>query len=318
MKLPENPVIAFIGTGVMGSSMAGHLLDAGHSLVVFNRTRSRAESLISRGARWAASAGEAAVQADLVITMVGYPSDVEEVYLAPGGVIERARDGALLVDMTTSSPELAQRVAAAAEARGLRALDAPVSGGDIGARNATLTIMVGGDAAAFSAMEPFLRVLGASVVLQGGPGAGQHAKMANQVAIAGSMLATAESLAYAQHAGLDPKRVLESITAGSAASWSLANLAPRILDGDFAPGFYVKHFIKDMRIALESAGEMDLALPGLATAKSLYELLASGGGQDLGTQALWLLYADDAARERAGVDVDVRSVGAVSGRTPGA
>ena len=186
-------------------------------------------------------------------------------------------------------------------ARGLRALDAPVSGGDIGAKNAKLTIMVGGDAADFAAAEPILSVMGANVVLQGGPGAGQHTKMANQVAIAGCMLATVESLAYAAAAGLNPRTVLESIGAGSAASWSLVNLAPRILDGNFAPGFFVKHFVKDMRIALDSATEMGLDLPGLATAKRLYELLESSGGQNLGTQALWLLYADDAAREAAGV-----------------
>jgi 3-hydroxyisobutyrate dehydrogenase len=291
----------------MGSSMAGHLLDAGYPLVVFNRTRSRAEPLLARGAQWADSAGEAASRADVVITIVGYPADVEDVYLAPGGVVESARDGAVLADMTTSSPVLAATIAAAASARGLTALDAPVSGGDVGARNATLTIMVGGDEVSFERVRPLFEVMGANVVLQGGPGAGQHTKMANQVAIAGSMLATVESLAYAERAGLDPRRVLDSIGAGSAASWSLNNLAPRILDGDFAPGFYIKHFVKDMRIAMDSASEMGLDLPGLATAKRLYEHLERSGGADLGTQALWLLYADDAARERAGVDPSART-----------
>ncbi|NTU72501.1 MAG: NAD(P)-dependent oxidoreductase [Coriobacteriia bacterium] len=304
MLAPTDTTIAFIGTGVMGLSMAGHLMDAGYHLVVFNRTAERTASLVARGAVPAASPGDAAAQADVVITMVGYPSDVEEVYLSPEGVIEAARDGALLIDMTTSSPALAVRVAEAAAARGLAALDAPVSGGDIGARNATLTIMVGGDEAAFARVEPLLRVMGANVVLQGGPGSGQHTKMANQVAIAGSMLATVESLAYAKAAGLDPARVLESIGAGSAASWSLANLAPRILGGDFAPGFFVKHFVKDMRIALSSAEELGIELPGLATAKRLYELLEAEGGADLGTQALWLLYTDAATRERAGVAAD--------------
>jgi 3-hydroxyisobutyrate dehydrogenase len=293
--------IAFVGTGVMGGPMVGHLLDAGHEVVVFNRTKSRADGLVARGARWAGSPGEAAAQADVAITMVGYPADVEDVYLAPGGIVERAREGTVLVDMTTSSPALAKRVAEAAAARGLAALDAPVSGGDIGAKNATLTIMVGGDAEAFARVEPLLHVLGRSVILQGGPGAGQHTKMANQVAIAGSMLATVESLAYAEAVGLDPHRVLDSIGAGSAASWALANLAPRILDGNFGPGFYVKHFVKDLKIALASAEEAGVELPGCALAKRLYELLESHGGADLGTQALWLLYTDSATREAAGV-----------------
>lgn len=301
MLSPETTTIAFVGTGVMGAPMAGHLMDAGYRVVVFNRTPSRAEALIERGATWAETPGVAAAAADVVITMVGYPADVEAVYLAADGIVASAKPGTLLIDMTTSSPLLAEKVAAAAAARGLRSLDAPVSGGDIGAKNATLTIMVGGDAADFSAAEALLRVMGSNVVLQGGPGAGQHTKMANQVAIAGCMLATVESLAYAQHAGLDPRTVLESIGAGSAASWSLANLAPRILDGNFAPGFFVKHFVKDMRIAMSSAEEMGLDLPGLACAKRLYELLESSGGENLGTQALWLLYADDVAREAAGV-----------------
>jgi 3-hydroxyisobutyrate dehydrogenase len=307
------PVVAFIGTGVMGASMAGHLVDAGYPLVVFNRTRSRADALVARGARWADSPGEAAAQADVVVTMVGYPADVEEIYLAPGGIVERAREGALLVDMTTSSPALAVRVSAAAAARGVSAIDAPVSGGDVGARNATLTIMVGGGEAAFLRAEPLLRAMGANVVLQGGPGAGQHTKMANQVAIAGSMLATIESLAYARATGLDPRRVLESIGAGSAASWSLANLAPRVLDGDFAPGFFVKHFVKDLRIALASAEEAGMDLPGCALAKRLYELLEASGGANLGTQALWLLYADEAARVRAGVDASASALAASTG-----
>ena len=307
MTPPQTTPIAFIGTGVMGSSMAGHLMDAGYPVTVFNRTKSHADALLARGAEWAESAGEAASRADVVISMVGYPADVEDVYLAPGGIVERARDGAVLVDMTTSSPALAVRVAERAAARGLAALDAPVSGGDIGAKNATLTIMAGGDEGAFAQVEPVLHVMGTNVVLQGGPGAGQHTKMANQVAIAGSMLATVESLAYAQAAGLDPRRVLDSIGAGSAASWSLANLAPRILDGNFGPGFYVKHFVKDMRIAIAEAEKAGIALPGLATAKRLYELLESSGGADLGTQALWLLYADDAARTRAGVGTAARA-----------
>jgi len=308
MAVAQETKIAFIGTGVMGVSMVGHLMDAGYPVVVFNRTKARAEALLARGAEWADTVAQAASSADIVISMVGYPTDVEEIYLAPGGIVESAREGAVLIDMTTSSPALAVRIAAAALDRGIEALDAPVSGGDVGAKNATLTIMVGGEHQTFLQVKPVLRVMGTNVVLQGGPGAGQHTKMANQVAIAGSMLATVESLAYAEAAGLDPRRVLESIGAGSAASWSLANLAPRILDENFAPGFYVKHFIKDMRIALAEAESLQIELPGLTTAKRLYDLLEIAGGSDLGTQALWLLYADDAARARAGVDPDVRAV----------
>jgi 3-hydroxyisobutyrate dehydrogenase len=302
MLEPTETTIAFIGTGVMGLSMAGHLMDAGFPLVVHNRTAEKTASLVERGAVFAATPGEAASQADIVITMVGYPADVEQIYLSRGGIIERARDGAVLIDMTTSSPALAARVSRKAAERGISAIDAPVSGGDIGAKNATLTIMVGGEAAAFEQVESVLHVMGTSVILQGGPGCGQHTKMANQIAIAGSMLATVESIAYAQHAGLDARRVLESIGAGSAASWSMANLAPRILDDNFAPGFYVKHFVKDMAIAIEAADRMGLELPGLSTAKRLYTHLERNGGGDLGTQALWLLYADDAARVRANVN----------------
>jgi 3-hydroxyisobutyrate dehydrogenase len=276
-------------------------------MVVYNRTKERAEPLLARGARWASSAGEAASVADVVVSIVGYPTDVEAIYLGAGGIVERARPGALLIDMTTSSPALAARIEREAVSHGLRALDAPVSGGDVGARNATLTIMVGGSDDAFAAAEPVLSVLGRSVTHQGGPGAGQHAKMANQVAIAGSMLALVEMLAYADAVGLDRARVFESVRAGSAASWSLENLGPRILAEDYAPGFYVKHFVKDLRIAIESAEEAGAALPGLALAKRLYERLEQAGGAELGTQALWLLYAGEAAREAAGVEVKADS-----------
>jgi len=293
----------------MGRSMAGHLLDAGYPVTVYNRTREKAEPLLARGAVWAESPGDAAANADVVVSIVGYPADVEDVYLGRGGVVERAREGALLLDMTTSSPSLAVRIAEKAAERGLAALDAPVSGGDIGARNATLTIMVGGDERAFAEAEPLLGVLGKSVIRQGGPGAGQHAKMANQVAIAGSMLAMVEMLAYAGSVGLDPATVLRSVAAGSAASWSLENLAPRVLRRDFAPGFYVKHFVKDLRIALEAAEAAGATLPGLDLAKRLYEHLAAAGGEELGTQALWLLYADSGAREENGVRAEAATAG---------
>lgn len=284
------PTVAFIGTGVMGHSMAGHLLEAGYPLVVFNRTRERAAGLVSRGARWASSAGEAASLADITITIVGYPADVEAVYLGPGGIVERAREGSVVIDMTTSTPTLAVRIAAAAASRGVSALDAPVSGGDVGAREARLTIMVGGDDAAYDHVLPIFQALGKTVTHMGGPGLGQHTKMANQIAIAGTMLSVVEALAYAKATGLDAERVLGAISAGSAGSWSMSNYGPRILAGDMAAGFFVKHFIKDLRIAVAEAEAVGLELPGLDLARRLYERLAEEGGQDLGTQALWRLY----------------------------
>jgi len=284
------PTVGFIGTGVMGASMAGHLLDAGYPLVVHNRTRSRAEALLARGAEWADSAGDVAAIADIVITIVGYPSDVEAVYLGDGGIVERAREGSLLIDMTTSTPSLAARIAHAAAARGIQSLDAPVSGGDIGAREARLTIMVGGDADAFTRAEPLFSAMGRTWTLAGGPGAGQHTKMANQIAIAGAMLGAMEAFAYAKAAGLDLETTLGAISAGAAGSFSMSTYIPRVIGGDMAPGFYVKHFIKDLRIALDEAAALGLDLPGLALATQLYERLADKGGAELGTQALWMLY----------------------------
>jgi len=282
--------IAFIGTGVMGRSMAGHLLKAGHTLHVFNRTKARAQALLDGGAHWHDSAGAAAAPADFVFTIVGFPADVEECYFGQDGVLARAKPGAVLVDMTTSSPLLAQRIAAAAKARGLAALDAPVSGGDVGAREARLVIMAGGDAAAFERTKPLFELMGKNIARHGDAGAGQHCKMANQIAIASGMMAWCEALTYARRAGLDPARVIESIGGGAAASWSLNNLAPRALKGDFAPGFYVKHFLKDMRIALESAEAMKLDLPGLRQAKKLYDEVAARGWDENGTQVLLRLY----------------------------
>lgn len=283
--------IAFIGTGVMGRSMAGHLLGAGHTLHVHNRTRTKAQSLLDAGAHWHATPGQAAAEADFVITIVGYPSDVEEIYFGAAGVLAHARDGAVLIDMTTSSPKLAQRIASAALERGLAALDAPVSGGDVGAREARLVIMAGGEAAAFARARPLFEVMGKNIALHGRAGAGQHCKLANQISIASIMMSWCEALTYAQKAGLDPARVIESIGAGAAASWSLVNLAPRALRGDFAPGFYVKHFLKDMRIALDSAAELQLDLPGLAQARKLYDEVSRRGWDDCGTQVLFRLYA---------------------------
>lgn len=284
--------IAFIGTGVMGRSMAGHLLQAGHTLHVHNRTQAKAQALLDAGATWHDTPGRAAAQADFVITIVGFPQDVEETYLGAGGVIAQARPGAVLVDMTTSSPALAQRIAAIAAAKGLSALDAPVTGGDVGAREARLSIMVGGDEAAFGRARPLFERMGKIIVFHGGPGAGQLCKLANQIGIASVMMSWCEALAFGQRAGLDPARVLESIGGGAAGSTGMTVLAPRALKGDFAPGFYVKHFLKDLRLALEAAEGMKLDLPGTKQAKALYDRVAARGWEDSGTQALFRLYAE--------------------------
>lgn len=279
-------IIGFVGTGVMGKSMAGHFLKAGYQVLVYTRSKEKAEELLAQGAAWKDTVAALAREADVVITMVGYPHDVEEVYLGEAGIIANAKPGSYLIDMTTSKPTLAQKLYEEAKKRGLYSLDAPVSGGDIGARDARLTIMVGGDEDAFAEMEPLLKIMGTNVILQGGPGAGQHTKMCNQITIASNMIGVCEAIAYAKRAGLDPVRVLDSIGTGAAASWSLSNLAPRMIAGNFAPGFYVKHMIKDMAIALESAKEMGLLTPGLELSKSLYEELAADGEENSGTQAL--------------------------------
>lgn len=284
---PENTTVALIGTGVMGKGMAKNLMKNGYRLLVYSRTRAKAEELIEAGAEWRNSPGEAAKDADAVITMVGYPHDVEEVYLGEGGIIASAKKGAYLIDMTTSSPKLAQRIYNEAKKAGLYALDAPVSGGDIGAREGRLSIMVGGDKEVFEAALPLFEAMGTNIVLQGGPGAGQHTKMCNQIAIASNMIGVCEALIYAKKSGLDPKNVLKSIETGAAGSWSLSNLAPRIINGDFEPGFYVKHFVKDMGIALESAREMGLDLPGLKLASELYQKMVDNGFGDKGTQVLY-------------------------------
>ena len=287
----SKPTIAFIGTGVMGQSMAGHILDAGYPLIVHNRSRTKAEDLIARGAKWAENSGEAAAAAGIVCTIVGFPNDVEEIYFGNSGILANTAAGTVLIDMTTSRPDLAIRIAEAAAAREALALDAPVSGGDVGARNGTLSIMVGGPREAYDQVSPIFELMGSNIVFQGGPGAGQHTKMCNQIAIAPGMLGVCEALAYAKRSGLDQETVLESIAAGAAGSWSLSNLAPRIIAGNLDPGFYVKHFIKDLSIALSSAESMGLDLPGLALAKSMYERLAAAGGEDLGTQGLYRLYS---------------------------
>jgi 3-hydroxyisobutyrate dehydrogenase len=283
---PAHTTVGWIGTGVMGASMCGHLLAAGVRVRVHSRTRARAEALLDAGAVWADSPAGAARGADVVFTMVGFPADVREVILGPEGVLGTAAEGAVLVDTTTSRPSLAVEIAQEAARCGVQSLDAPVSGGDVGARNAALSIMVGGEAGAVERVRPLLELMGTTIVHQGPAGAGQHTKMVNQTLIATGMIGVCEALLYTHRAGLDPETVLASVGGGAAGSWSLSNYAPRMLSGDWAPGFMVDHFLKDMEIALGEARRMDLALPGLSLAHELYlALRAQGGGAD-GTQSL--------------------------------
>ena len=278
--------IGWIGTGVMGSSMCGHLLAHGYRVTVSTRTRDKASALLEAGAAWADSPSEVASMSDVVFTMVGYPSDVREVILGPDGALRTAAPGSILVDMSTSEPSLAVEIAERAQTVGVHSLDAPVSGGDVGARNAALSIMVGGPPEVFDATRPAFEVMGSTIVLQGGHGAGQHTKMMNQILIANNMVGVCEALLYAYRANLDLESVLASVSGGAAGSWSLSNLAPRMIANNMAPGFYVNHFVKDMGIALAEAGRLAIALPGLALAHQLYVALqAQGGGSD-GTQSL--------------------------------
>lgn len=288
--MQSNKVIGFIGLGVMGKSMAAHLLKAGFEVFVYTRTKDKSSELLSQGAKWAAAPKEIAQKANVIISMVGYPSDVEEIYLGENGLIENGKQGTYLIDMTTSTPTLAVKIAEEAKKRGMESLDAPVSGGDIGARDAKLTIMVGGSSEAFEAVRPIFDILGSNVVHQGPAGSGHHTKMCNQIAIASNMIGVTEAISYAKRAGLDPDRVLRSISSGSAGSWSLSNLVPRMVEGDFEPGFYIKHFIKDMKIALDEAERMGMDAPGLSLSKSLYEGLAEAGEENSGTQALYKHY----------------------------
>jgi 3-hydroxyisobutyrate dehydrogenase len=275
----------------MGASMCGHLLSAGFSATVYNRSRQKAEGLLSRGAAWADTPKQVAEASDVVFSIVGFPSDVEQVYLGGDGVLAGCKPGNIVVDMTTSRPALAVEIAEAAAARGVASLDAPVSGGDIGAREARLSIMVGGDAEAFEALQPCWQTMGKTIVHQGGPGAGQNTKMVNQTLIASGMIGVCEALLYAHKAGLDLETVLASVSPGAAGSWSLSNLAPRIIANNFDPGFFVEHFIKDMGIALEEAKRMELSLPGLALAHQLYLSVAALGHGRCGTHALEIALA---------------------------
>ena len=299
---PGTTRVGWIGTGVMGLSMCGHVLDAGYDVTVHNRTRDRAQPLLERGATWADTPGAVAAASDVVCSIVGYPGDVREVLLGDDGALGGAAAGSVLVDLTTSEPSLAVEIAAAAAARGDASVDAPVSGGDVGARNATLSIMVGGDEEAVERVRPLFETFGKTIVRQGGPGAGQHTKMVNQTLIAGAMIGVCEALLYAYRAGLDLETVLSSVEPGAAGSWSLTNYAPRMLKGDFEPGFVVEHFVKDMGIALAEARRMNLSLPGLALVQQLYVVLMAQGQGRKGTQSLILALAS-----LANVDWSARS-----------
>jgi 3-hydroxyisobutyrate dehydrogenase len=280
--------IGWIGTGVMGRSMCRHLIDKGFAMTVYNRSRDKAESLIDKGAKWVSSPSEVAKASDVVFTMLGFPKDVEEVYMGKEGIFSGVNKGSFIVDMTTTSPSLAKQIYSLAKEKGVHAVDAPVSGGDVGARSGNLSIMVGGNPEVVEKIKPLLEVMGKKIVHQGPAGSGQHTKMCNQIVIAGTMVGVCESLIYGYKAGLDMKTMLSSISGGAAACWALDNMAPRILNRDFNPGFFVEHFIKDMGIALDEAKRMQLVLPGLALANQLYmSVLAHGGGKS-GTQALML------------------------------
>ena len=277
--------IGFIGLGVMGASMASLLLGGGYELTVFNRTKEKAELLLAKGAKWAETPAEVAASSEVVITIVGYPKDVEDVYLGPNGILE-TKKGGYVVDMTTSSPILAKRIFKEAKAKGIAALDAPVSGGDIGARNGQLVIMVGGERQAFNELKPIFELMGRTIRYFGEAGSGPYTTRVNQIAIASGMVGVAEAVAFAKKAGLDVTEVIETISGGAAASWTLSNLAPRMVRGDTAPGFFIKHIIKDMKIALECAEEMHLEMPGLQLAKRLYDQLSARGMEECGTQTL--------------------------------
>jgi 3-hydroxyisobutyrate dehydrogenase len=282
--------IAFVGTGVMGQGMVANLLKAGHEVTVYTRTKAKADSLLALGAKWASSPAESARGVDIAISMVGYPNDVEEVWRGPQGFMSSAKPGCVLIDMTTSSPALARSLAAEAAAKGFGPLDAPVSGGDRGAREGTLTIMAGGAQQDFDFAQPVFAAMGKTIVLQGAPGTGQLCKLANQIGIASGMIAMAEALAFARATGLNLDTTLRSISGGGASSWALLNLAPRVLKGDFAPGFYVKHFVKDIGLALDVCREQKVSLPGLELAAKLYAEVVAAGEGDAGTQALARLY----------------------------
>lgn len=282
--------IGFIGTGVMGKSIVKHFLAKGHEVMVYNRTKSKTDELVAQGAIWQETPAEVTNASEIIFSMVGYPSDVEEIYYGANGIFSVEVKDKILVDLTTSTPTLAEKIYQTAKKEGAAALDAPVSGGDLGAQNGTLSIMVGGDQAVYDSVVPLFDIMGKSYSLQGKAGAGQHTKMANQIMIAGTMTGMTEMLVYAKAANLDVEKVLETLAGGAAQNWSMSNYAPRILKADYSPGFFVKHFIKDLKIALDEAEKMHLNLPATKLATELYERLADQGFDNDGTQALIKLW----------------------------
>lgn len=300
---PGKTKIGWIGTGVMGSSMVGHLIAAGYSATVYTRSKAKAEPLIEKGAKWGETPKAVAEQSDVIFSIVGFPSDVRSVMLGDDGALAGSKSGNILVDMTTSEPSLAVEIYETAKKKGVQSVDAPVSGGDIGAKNAALSIMIGGEKETVDSLMPLFSVMGKTLVHQGGPGAGQHTKMANQILIATNMIGVCESLLYGYKAGLDLPTMLQSVGPGAAGSWSLNNLGPRMMNNNFDPGFFVEHFIKDMGIALSEAKRMGLSLPGLALGEQLYlSVKAKGWGRN-GTHALMLALA-----EMSGIDWKNRKI----------
>jgi 3-hydroxyisobutyrate dehydrogenase len=292
LDLSTTTRIGWIGTGVMGSSMCGHILSAGYRVTLHSRTKSKAQPLVDLGATWAENPRTVAAQSDMIFTMVGFPQDVHTVYFGETGILAAARSGTVLIDMTKTDPTLSREIADRATTKGLSAIDAPVSGGDVGARNATLSIMMGGDRRTVQAVVPLFELLGKTIVHQGGPGTGQQAKLCNQIVIAGTMIGVCESLLYGHKAGLNLNRMLDSIRGGAAACWTLEHLAPRILQRNFDPGFFVEHFVKDMGLALEESTRMGLVLPGLRLVHQLYHRVIDLGHGRSGTHALMLALED--------------------------
>ena len=284
--------IGFIGIGVMGNGMVQNLLKHGYSVNVYSRTKAKADEVVKAGAVWCDTIAECVAGAETVITMVGYPKDVEEVYLSDAGILKSAVPGTVVIDMTTTSPQLSRRIYEEAKKYAIPALDAPVSGGDTGARAGTLAIMVGGDELVFEKCRPIFQAMGTNIIYEGKAGAGQHTKMANQIALGGAIAGVCEAMTYAKKVGLDLQTMLDSISKGAAGSWQMSNMAPKMLKGDFTPGFFMKHFVKDMSIATEEAGRMDIDLPVLGTVLSMYQFLEAEGYGDEGTQALIRAYLD--------------------------
>lgn len=299
---PETTRVAFVGTGIMGAPIAGHILDAGYSLTVFNRTKSKADDLVKRGAVWANSPAEAAKGADVVFTMLGYPDDVEDVYLSTDGLIRSAEKGAWLVDLTTSSAQLARDIHDASEVEDKHAVDCPVTGGEAGAIAGTLTVIAGASESDLAPIRPLLETFSSKVFCFDGAGKGQTAKLCNQVSLASCMVGMVDALALADVGGLDAEKVLEMVGSGMGSSRALAELGPKALDGDWKPGFLAEHMRKDIGLALQQAEDLEMMLPGAETAFTLYDMLCQVGGSRMGTQALYLLQCDEGTATAAGLD----------------